>query len=59
MNNYFLLELNSISDIDRLVAIRDQLVKQAAAPEVTWESRMMIYYKIQMIIQRIIQIESR
>ncbi len=57
MSGEFFSKVMSISDVSTLEALREQLILEASTPELDWPSRMNVYSKVQMIIERIMQLE--
>lgn len=57
MNKEFLSKLLSITDVMELVLLREQLVLEASRSEISWDSRMAIYKKVELINERIFQLE--
>jgi hypothetical protein len=55
--NDFLLDLNTITDISVLEALRAHLANQAHSAELTWKARIVIYEKIQAIANRSVLLE--
>ncbi|MGG1663616.1 hypothetical protein [Brevibacillus sp. NRS-1366] len=58
MSEEFLLELDSISDINVLETMREGLATRSHTAELTWQERNIIYEKIQAIVCRIMQLEQ-
>lgn len=48
-----------MNDVETLEYLREQLVTKAAAAEVEWGTRMTIYNRIQIIVERLIQLERQ
>lgn len=57
MSEEFLLELDSITEITVLETMREELTKHADFTALTWQTRNLIYEKIQAIVCRIMQLE--
>ncbi|WP_157211766.1 hypothetical protein [Brevibacillus borstelensis] len=58
MNKEFLSKILSTTDVMELVLLREQLVLEASRPEMSWDSRMDIYKKVERINERIYQLEG-
>ncbi|MBY0053002.1 hypothetical protein H7K32_15230 [Brevibacillus agri] len=57
MNTEFFTKVFSMTDLGALELLRDELARKAASQDITWETRMAIYNNIQIIIERIMQLE--
>ncbi len=58
MNGEFFTKVLSTTDGSALELLRDQLVKEACAAHVNWQSRAEIYQKIQVINERLMQLDN-
>jgi hypothetical protein len=47
----------AMNDVNALEQLRDQLVKEAADAELRWDLRMIIYKRIQIIVEQLMQLE--
>jgi hypothetical protein len=58
MSGEFLLQVFSTFDGSALELLRDQLLKEACAANVNWQSRVEVYKKIQVINERLMQLDD-
>jgi hypothetical protein len=57
VNGDFFSMVLSMTDVAALESLREQLIREAYDAKLNWDSRMMIYQKVQMIIERLIQLQ--
>ncbi|WP_167569129.1 hypothetical protein [Brevibacillus migulae] len=57
MNTEFFAKVFSITDLNTLEMLREEMVRKASEPNITWEARMAIYNNIQIVVERILQLE--
>lgn len=55
----FLHQIDFITEVSELEAIREELASQAYAAELTWQDRNFIYEKIQAIVCRLMQLDPQ
>lgn len=54
----FIHELHLISDLTQLVDLKEQIKQQVMEKELNWQYRMNLYRKVQLINERIDQLEK-
>ncbi|GED32819.1 hypothetical protein BCE02nite_39600 [Brevibacillus centrosporus] len=54
----FLKELRSINDINSLEKMREQFVFQTFDMSLDWDTRLAIFKKIELLIKRMIELET-
>ncbi|RXT06255.1 hypothetical protein [Ammoniphilus sp. CFH 90114] len=54
----FIHELHLISDLTQLVDLKEQIKQQVMEKELNWQYRMNLYRKVQLINERIVQLEE-
>jgi hypothetical protein len=55
----FLRFVKSNTDVNALLKLREELKDRVTSPELNWQSRMDIYKKVQLITERIEQLQYR
>jgi hypothetical protein len=57
LSGELLSKIMAMNDVNALEQLRDQLVKEAADAELRWDLRMIIYKRIQIIVEQLMQLE--
>ncbi len=58
MNGEFYAKVLATTDGSALELLRDQLVKEVCAAHVNWQTRAEVYQKIQVINERLMQLDD-
>lgn len=56
--DHLISDLNQLNKIDNLIALKEQIKNQVVSFDLTWQSRMDLYKRIQLINQRIAEIQK-
>jgi hypothetical protein len=56
--DHLISDLNQLNKIDILIALKEQIKNQVVSFDLTWQSRMDLYKRIQLINQRIAEIQK-
>jgi hypothetical protein len=56
--DHLISDLNQLDKIDSLIALKEQIKNQVVSFDLTWQSRMDLYKRIQLINQRIAEIQK-
>lgn len=56
--DHLISDLNQLNKIDNLIALKEQIKNQVVSFDLTWQSRMDLYKRIQLINKRIAEIQK-